>query len=239
MTGPTYKRVLIKVSGEALMGTAAYGLDMPTVGAIAAEIVAVRKAGIDVAIVVGAGNIFRGLSEAAKGLDRAEADYLGMMATVMNGVALSAAITEKGCDSVVLSGLEVPQVCESYTLRGARAHMAAGRVVVFAGGTGNPFFTTDTASALRAAEMGCDALLKATQVDGVYSADPKKVPDARRYDALSFSQVLGDNLAVMDGAAIALCRDNGIPIIVCSIAERGGLANVLSGGGKATIISGD
>ncbi|MGE0230894.1 MAG: UMP kinase [Flavobacteriaceae bacterium] len=239
MAGPSYKRVLIKVSGEALMGAAAYGLDMPTVGAIADEIVAVRAAGIDVAIVVGAGNIFRGLAEAAKGLDRAEADYLGMMATVMNGVALSAAISERGSESVVLSGLDVPQVCESYTLRGARAHMAAGRVVVFAGGTGNPFFTTDTASALRAAEMGCDALLKATQVDGVYSADPKKVPNARRYDALSFSQVLADNLAVMDGAAIALCRDNAIPIIVCSIAERGGMADVLSGGGRATIISGN
>lgn len=237
MPGKAYSRVLIKVSGEALMGGRPFGLDMHDVSRIAGEIVAVRKAGIDVCLVVGGGNIFRGVSDAAKGIDRAEADYMGMLATVMNGIALSAALREAGADSTVLSGLDMEQVCERYTLRGARAHLAAGRIVVFAGGTGNPFFTTDTTSALRAAEMGCDAVVKATQVDGIYSADPKKDPNAVRYDRLTYSEVLARDLRVMDGSAIALCRDNSIPIIVCSIHDHGGLSRVLAGEGVATIVA--
>jgi uridylate kinase len=235
-TAPKYRRVLLKVSGEALMGKGQFGIDVDTIDRIARDVKQAAEAGSQICMVVGGGNIFRGLAGSAKGIDRATADYMGMLATVMNALALQAGLERTGVSSRVQSAIAMNNVCEPYVRRRAIRHMEKGRVVIFAAGTGNPFFTTDTAAALRAAEMACDAMLKATQVDGVYSADPKKVPDAKRYDSLSYHEVLAQNLQVMDAAAISLSRENRIPILVFSLAEPGALAEVLQGRGRATII---
>jgi uridylate kinase len=235
-TAPKYRRVLLKVSGEALMGNGQFGIDVDTIDRIARDVKEAADAGSEICMVVGGGNIFRGLAGSAKGIDRATADYMGMLATVMNALAMQAGLERTGVSSRVQSAIAMNNVCEPYVRRRAIRHMEKGRVVIFAAGTGNPFFTTDTAAALRAAEMSCDAMLKATQVDGVYSADPKKVPDAKRYDSLSYHEVLAQNLQVMDAAAISLSRENRIPILVFSLAEPGALAEVLQGRGRATII---
>ena len=235
-TTPKYRRVLLKVSGEALMGGGQFGIDTATIDRIARDVKEAADTGVQICMVVGGGNIFRGLAGAAKGIERATADYMGMLATVMNALALQAGLERVGLSCRVQSAIAMNNVCEPYVRRRAIRHMEKGRVVIFAAGTGNPFFTTDTAAALRAAEMACDAMLKATQVDGVYSADPKKVPDANRYDSLSYHEVLAQNLQVMDAAAISLSRENGIPILVFSLAESGALAQVLQGRGRATII---
>lgn len=236
MTDPHYRRILLKLSGEALMGNGQFGIDPETVGRMAEEVKAAKEAGHELCLVVGGGNIFRGLAAAAKGFDRTNADYMGMLATVMNALAVQNALEKIGVDTRVLSAIPMDTVCEPYIRRRAVRHMEKGRIVIFAAGTGNPFFTTDTAAALRAAEMGCDALMKGTSVDGVYDADPKMVPNAKRYDQLSYDRVLQDNLKVMDASAIALCRENNIPIVVFSIRERGNLARVLSGEGVATTV---
>ena len=233
-----YKRLLLKLSGEALMGKGPSGIDIAVVDRLAREISEAVAAGCQIAVVVGGGNIFRGLAGAAKGMERATADYMGMLATVMNALALDSALENAKTPARVLSAIPMPTVCESYIRPKALHHMEQGRVVIFAAGTGNPFFTTDTAATLRAIEMGCDAVAKATQVDGVYDADPRKVPTAKRLDRLSYSEVLSRDLKVMDGAAIALARDNGLPVIVFSIAEAGNLLKVLRGEGRATVIEG-
>jgi uridylate kinase len=233
---PKYRRVLLKVSGEALMGSDAFGINIDVVDRIARDVKEAHDAGTEICMVVGGGNIFRGLAGSAKGIDRSTADYMGMLATVMNALALQAGMERVGLSCRVQSAIAMNNVCEPYIRRRAIRHMEKNRVVIFGAGTGNPFFTTDTAAALRAAEMGCDALLKATQVDGVYSADPKKVPDAKRYDSLSYHEVLAKNLQVMDAAAISLSRENRIPILVFALGEPGGLAKVLKGQGRATII---
>ena len=235
-SAPKYRRVLLKVSGEALMGSQSFGIDIDTVDRIARDVKEAVDAGSQVCMVIGGGNIFRGLSGAANGIDRATADYMGMLATVMNALAMQAALERTGLSSRVQSAIPMSTVCEPYIRRRAIRHMEKGRVVIFAAGTGNPFFTTDTAAALRAAEMNCDAMLKGTQVDGVYSADPKRVPDAQRYDSLSYHEVLSRDLQVMDASAISLSRQNKIPIIVFSIHDRGALAAVLKGAGRSTII---
>ena len=235
---PKYARVLLKVSGEALMGDTSYGIDLGTVERIAADVKLAVDAGTQICMVIGGGNIFRGLSAAAKGIERATADYMGMLATVMNALAMQAALERIGVACRVQSAIPMASVCEPYIRRVAIRHMEKGRVVIFAAGTGNPFFTTDTAAALRAAEMGCDALLKGTQVDGVYSADPKKVPDAERFESLSYHEVLSRDLQVMDASAISLSRENRIPILVFSIHDKGALAAVLRGEGRATVIGG-
>ncbi|HYN38093.1 MAG TPA: UMP kinase, partial [Rhodospirillales bacterium] len=214
---PSYRRVLLKLSGEALMGEQQYGIDLATIEHMAADISAVHAMGVQVCLVVGGGNIFRGVSKAADGIERATADYMGMLATVMNALALQSVLERSGLHTRVQSAIPMTTVCEPYIRRRAVRHMEKGRVVVFAAGTGNPFFTTDTAAALRAVEMGCEALLKGTQVDGVYSADPKKVANAERYEQLSFQEVLSRDLRVMDTSAVALARDNAIPIIVFSM----------------------
>jgi uridylate kinase len=235
--GVKYRRILLKLSGEALMGSQSYGIDPQTIAQIADEIIDVHSLGVEIAMVIGGGNIFRGIAGAAKGIDRATADYMGMLATVMNALAMQAALERAGVPSRVQSAIPMSTVCEPYIRRRAIRHMEKGRVVIFAAGTGNPFFTTDTAAALRAAEMNCNALLKGTQVDGVYSADPKKDPKAERYDSLSHHEVLSRDLQVMDASAVSLSRENGIPIVVFSIHDRGALASVLSGRGRATVIS--
>ena len=233
-----YRRVLLKLSGEALAGDKGYGIDLDVLTPITRDIAAAVAAGAEICLVVGAGNIYRGLMASEGGMDRARADYMGMLATVMNALALQTALERQGVTARVLSAIPMPTVCEAYIRDKALDHLAKGRVVIFAGGTGNPYFTTDTAAALRAAEIGCDALLQATQVDGVYSDDPKKSPGARRYDRLSYDDVLKQGLRIMDAAAIALARDNRIPIIVFSIKSQGGLAEVLKGKGSATTIDG-
>jgi uridylate kinase len=232
-----FKRVLLKISGEALMGDGQYGIDQGVCDRIAHEVVDAVKAGTEMCLVIGGGNIFRGVQGAAKGMERASADYMGMLATVMNALAMQNAIEAIGGYARVLSAIPMVTVCEPYIRRRAIRHMEKGRIVIFAAGTGNPFFTTDTAAALRAAEMGCNALLKGTQVDGVYTADPKKDASATRYDRLSYHEVLARDLKVMDASAISLMRENGIPIVVFSIHTRGGLAQVLAGHGTRTIIS--
>ncbi|MFC7050572.1 UMP kinase [Emcibacter nanhaiensis] len=233
---PQFKRVLLKLSGEALMGSQDYGIDPEMVNRVAAEIKAVRELGVEVCLVVGAGNIFRGMSGVASGFDRTSADHMGMLATVMNSLAIQNALENMDVDTRVLSAFPISSVCEPYIRRRAIRHMEKGRVVVFAAGTGNPFFTTDTAAALRAAEMNCDALLKGTQVNGVYTADPKLDPTAEKYDSLSYQEVLRRDLKVMDTSAIALARENDIPILVFSIHEPGEFARVLKGEGQFTII---
>ena len=236
MPRPRFNRILLKLSGEALMGPNPFGIDPETVASLAEEIKAAVDDGHTLCLVVGGGNIFRGLAGAAKGFDRASADYMGMLATVMNALALQNALEKTGVDTRVQSAIPMATVSEPYIRRRAVRHMEKGRVVIFAAGTGNPFFTTDTAAALRAAEMGCEALFKGTSVDGVYDADPKKVENATRYDSISFSRVLSDDLKVMDASAVALCRDNNIPIVVFNVREQGNLARVLSGEGTATIV---
>jgi uridylate kinase len=233
---PKYRRVLLKVSGEALMGDQPFGLDIGTVDRIAADVRDAARAGTEVCMVIGGGNIFRGLSGVARGIDRATADYMGMLATVMNALAMQSALERAGVQARVQSAIPMETVCEPYIRRRAVRHMEKGRVVIFAAGTGNPFFTTDTAAALRAAEMACNAMLKGTQVDGVYSADPKKDAAAVRYEKLSYHEVLARDLQVMDASAVSLSRENRIPIIVFSIHDRGSLSAVLRGEGRCTII---
>jgi uridylate kinase len=232
-----YRRVLLKLSGEALMGDQGYGLDPKIISRIAAEVKSVHALGVQVCAVLGGGNIFRGLVGAAQGMERATADYMGMLATVINSLAMQSALERQGVVTRVLSAISMQAVCEPYIRRRAIRHMEKGRVVIFAAGTGNPFFTTDTAAALRASEMGCDALLKATKVDGVYSADPHKDRTAERFERLTYLEVLSRDLQVMDAAAISLARENRIPILVFSIHTDGGFADVVRGKGRFTIIS--
>ena len=233
---PLYTRVLLKLSGEALMARRDYGLDTDKVKAIAADIGAVAAMGVQTCIVIGGGNIFRGVSAAAHGMERAQADYIGMLATVMNALAMQSALEQGGVATRVQSAIPMSSVCEPYIRRRAERHMEKGRVVIFAAGTGNPFFTTDTAAALRAAETGCDALFKGTQVDGVYSADPRLDPTAERYEQLSYQDVLAGQLKVMDAAAISLARENRLPIIVFNIHAPGAFAAVVRGEGRFTRI---
>ena len=232
-----YRRVLLKISGEALMGEQEFGLDPAVVERVADEIQSVLKLGVEVCVVIGGGNIFRGVSGAASGMERATADYMGMLATVINALSLQSALEQKNVATRVQSALPIAAVCEPYIRRRAVRHMEKGRVVIFAAGTGNPFFTTDTAAALRATEMGCDALLKATKVDGVYTADPVKDPKAVRYDRLSYMECLSKDLKVMDASAISLARENRIPILVFSIHNHGAFAEVVQGLGRFTIIT--
>ena len=233
---PSHKRVLLKVSGEALMGRREYGLDTETLSRIAIDVGDVVKMGVQVCLVIGGGNIFRGVSAAAGGMDRAQADYMGMLATVMNALGMQSALERRGVPTRVQSAIPMSSVCEPYIRRRAERHMEKGRVVIFAAGTGNPFFTTDTAAALRAAEMNCDLLLKGTQVDGVYAADPRKYPDAERFDELTYLDVLSRDLGVMDAAGISLARENGLPIIVFNIHAPGAFAQVMRGEGRFTRI---
>ena len=235
---PGFRRVLLKISGEALMGSQSYGIDFDTAERIAREVVEAVRGGTEICLVIGGGNIFRGLSGAARGMDRAAADYMGMLATVMNALAMQTALERAGVPTRVQSAIPMTTVCEPYIRRRAIRHMEKGRVVIFAAGTGNPFFTTDTAAALRAAEMGCDGLLKGTQVDGVYSDDPRTNPDAERYEQLDYLDVLTRDLRVMDASAVTLMRENDIPIVVFDIHQQGGLAEVLAGRGRCTIIGG-
>ena len=235
---PKYRRVLLKVSGEVLMGDTPYGIDMNTVDAVAADVAQIVKTtGVELCLVIGGGNIFRGHSGAAKGMERGSADYMGMLATVMNALAMQNALERIGVDTRVQSAIRMDSVCEPYIRRRAQRHLEKGRVVIFAAGTGNPYFTTDTAAALRAAEMGCDALFKGTSVDGVYTADPKKDPAAKRYDKLSYQEVLAQDLRFMDASAVSLMRDNAIPIVVFSIREKGAFLDVLTGDGVHTVVS--
>ncbi|TQV79121.1 UMP kinase [Denitrobaculum tricleocarpae] len=236
---PKYKRVMLKVSGEALMGSREYGLDPETVQQIAGDVRDVSRMGVEVCLVVGGGNIFRGLAGAAAGMERSTADYMGMLATVINALALQNALEKLDVDTRVLSAIPMATVAEPYIRRRAVRHMEKGRVVIFGAGTGNPFFTTDTAAALRASEMNCDILLKGTKVDGVYDADPVSVPDAKRYDCLTYMQVLTQDLGVMDHSAISLARENSIPIAVFSIYQQGAFADVLRGNGRYTIVQHD
>ncbi|MEO1042309.1 MAG: UMP kinase [Pseudomonadota bacterium] len=234
MAEPLYRRVLLKVSGEALMGDGEFGIDLETVERIAKEVKAATELGVEVCMVVGGGNIFRGLSMAARGMERASADYMGMLATIMNALAVQNSLEAIGAQTRVMSAIEMQSVCEPYIRRRAIRHLEKGRVVIFAGGTGNPFFTTDTGAALRAAEMGCEALFKGTQVDGIYSADPKKDPNAERYDRITYRDILTKDLQVMDQAAVSLTRENGIPIVVFSLQD--GIVGALTGQGKFTVV---
>ncbi len=232
-----YKRVLLKVSGEVLMGDQAYGIDTKTVDTVAAAVAAVARQGVEICLVIGGGNIFRGLSKAAEGMDRAQADYMGMLATIMNALAMQGALEKIGIETRVQSAIPMAAIAEPYIRRKALRHLEKGRVVIFAAGVGAPFFTTDSGAALRAAEMGCDALLKGTSVDGVYTADPKKDSNATRYDTLTYQDVLAKDLRVMDASAIALMRDSGVPIVVFSIREEGSLMKTLTGEGTFTVIT--
>jgi uridylate kinase len=236
MPRPRFNRILLKLSGEVLMGEGQFGIDPETTGRMARQIADAKEAGYELCIVVGGGNIFRGLAGAAKGFDRTSADYMGMLATVMNALAMQNALEKIGIDTRVQSAIPMASISEPYIRRRAVRHMEKGRVVIFAAGTGNPYFTTDTAAALRAAEMNCDALFKGTSVDGVYDADPKKKKEAKRYESVPFNRVLADDLKVMDASAVALCRDNNIPIVVFNIREQGNLVRVLGGEGTATIV---
>ena len=239
MTAPTYKRILLKLSGEVLMGESGLSIDPDVIARVADEIADVKRQGFELCVVVGGGNIFRGISGAARGMDRTTGDYMGMLATVMNALAMQNALERLGVETRVQSAIPMATVCEPYIRRRAERHLQKGRVVIFAAGTGNPFFTTDTGAALRAAEMNCDVLLKGTSVDGVYDSDPKKNVDAVRFETITYSQVLSDNLKVMDAAAVSLCRENSIPIVVFSIREKGNVAKVLAGEGVQTIVTGD
>ncbi len=234
--GLLYKRVLLKISGEALMGSREFGLDPATVTRVAQEVKQAHELGVECCLVIGGGNIFRGIAGASQGMQRASADYMGMLATVMNALAMQNALEQVGVDTRVQSAIPMQSICEPYIRRRATRHLEKGRVVIFAGGTGNPYFTTDTAAALRASEMGCQVLLKGTKVDGVYSADPKFNPTAERYSQLSHHDVLSRDLKVMDAAAISLARENGIPIIIFSIHTPGMFAQVMKGAGRYTLI---
>lgn len=236
MGEPRYRRVIVKVSGEALSGPRDFGIDKPTVDAIAADLAAVHRLGVQVGVVVGGGNLMRGAAEAEGWLQRPTADAMGMMATVMNALVLQAAIERAGVPARAMSALAMPQVCETYERERALRHLEESRIVVFGGGTGNPFFTTDTAAALKAIELECDVLLKGTKVDGVYSEDPKKNPKAKRYETVSYDEVIARNLKVMDTAAFALARDNGLPILVYALDDKEGLMGVLSGKTRSTFV---
>lgn len=239
MSKPSFKRVLLKLSGEVLMGDQQFGIDPEFVLELAKEVKAARETGLEICLVIGGGNIFRGMAGAARGMDRAQADYMGMLATVMNALAMQSALEKIGVHTRVQSAIQMDAVCEPVIRRRAERHLEKGRIVIFAAGVGSPYFTTDSGAALRAAEMKCDALLKGTSVDGVYDSDPKTNPDAVRFDKVSYDKVLADNLKVMDASAVALCRDNDIPIVVFSIREKGNLARVLAGGGVQTIVQGE
>jgi len=232
----SYKRVLLKISGEALMGDLGYGLHPPTVERIAKEIQIVHNMGLQICMVIGGGNIFRGLQGSAQGMERTTADYMGMLATVMNALAMQSAFEELGVHTRVISAIPMDQVCEPYIRRRAVRHLEKGRVCIFAAGTGNPYFTTDTAATLRATEMKCEAIFKGTKVDGIYDKDPKKYSDAIKYDAISYDEVLQKRLGVMDASSIALARDNNLPIVVFSLDEEGGFSGILSGKGSFTIV---
>ncbi|MHB8666993.1 MAG: UMP kinase [Burkholderiales bacterium] len=233
---PAYKRILLKLSGEALMGEDAYGVNRGTIDRIVAEIAAVAALGVEIAVVIGGGNIFRGVAPAAAGMDRATADYMGMLATVMNALALQDAMRRGGLNARVQSALNIEQVVEPYIRGKAMRYLEEGKIVIFAAGTGNPFFTTDTAAALRGTEMGCDIVLKATKVDGIYSADPKTNPQARRYARVSFDDAINQNLKVMDATALTLCRDQKLPINVFSIFNPGALKRVVMGENEGTLV---
>jgi len=235
---PSYKRVLLKISGEALMGDQGFGLHPPTVERIAEQVKRVNEMGVEVCLVIGGGNIFRGLQGSAQGMERTTADYMGMLATVMNALAMQSALETLGTFTRVISAIPMDQVCEPYIRRRAVRHLEKGRVCIFAAGTGNPYFTTDTAATLRANEMACEAIFKGTQVDGIYDADPKSNPDAKRYNWVSYDEVLQKNLKVMDASAIALARDNDLPIIVFSLDDPEGLPGIVAGEGKFTIVGG-
>ena len=237
MTLPKMNRVLLKLSGEVLMGDQQFGIDPAFVLELAKEVKAAKDTGLEICLVIGGGNIFRGMAGAAQGMDRAQADYMGMLATVMNALAMQSALEQIGVETRVQSAVQMDQVCEPVIRRRAERHLEKGRIVIFAAGVGAPYFTTDSGAALRAAEMKCDALLKGTSVDGVYDSDPKKNADAKRYETVSYGKVLADDLKVMDASAVALCRDNGIPIVVFSIREKGNVAKVLSGEGTQTVVT--
>ena len=239
MTAPRYKRILLKLSGEVLMGNQQYGIDPEFVAELAKEVKAARDTGLQICLVIGGGNIFRGMAGAAKGMDRAQADYMGMLATVMNALAMQNALEQLGVNTRVQSAVQMDTVCEPVIRRRAERHLEKGRIVIFAAGVGSPYFTTDSGAALRAAEMKCDALLKGTSVDGVYDSDPKTNPAAKRFDTVDYDTVLAQNLRVMDASAVALCRDNKIPIVVFSIREQGNLARVLRGEGTQTLVTGE
>ncbi|MFQ3618103.1 MAG: UMP kinase [Cyanobacteriota bacterium] len=236
--GNTYRRVLLKLSGEALMGDLSYGIDPTVVDAICAEIKDVVDTGVEVAVVVGGGNIFRGIKGAAAGMDRATADYIGMIATVMNAMTLQDSLERKGVQTRVLTAIEMQEVAEPYIRRRAIRHLEKGRVVIFGAGSGNPFFTTDTTAALRAAEISAEVVFKATKVDGIYDSDPKVNPDARRFQTLTYGHVLEKDLRVMDGTAIALCKDNNIPIMVFNLAVEGNIRRALMGEPIGTLVGG-
>lgn len=236
-SGLKYKNVLLKVSGEAMMGDTGFGIDPETVGRICSDIKQGIELGAKVGLVVGGGNIFRGVALAAKGADRVSGDHMGMLATVMNAIALRMALVDIGVQAVVLSAIDMAEVCEPFTQRAAEKYQSEGKVIIFAGGTGNPYFTTDTAAALRACEMKCDALLKATQVDGIYSADPQKDPTAERFDTISHAEVLSKGLEVMDAAAVSLTKDAEIPVVVFSLSDKGGFAKILKGEGRSTTVT--
>lgn len=234
---PIYRRVLLKASGEALMGAQGFGIDVSMVDQIASDIAEARELGVEVGVVIGGGNIFRGVAVASKGGDRVTGDHMGMLGTVINSLALRTSLVKIGIDAVVLSAIAMPELCEGFSQRQATSYMNSGKVVIFAGGTGNPFFTTDSAAALRAAEIGAGALFKGTQVDGIYTADPKKDRNAQRFDRISHADVLSRGLAIMDATAIALARENHIPIIVYSIHEKGGFGAILRGAGRCTVVA--
>jgi uridylate kinase len=236
MSKPAYRRVLVKVSGEALMGTETYGLHASTIGKIADDLAEVRKTGVDVAVVVGGGNLIRGAMLAETGIDRPVADHMGMLATVMNALALESAIQRTSATARVLSAVAMPSVCESYSRQTALKHLKEGHIILLAGGTGQPFFTTDTGAALRASELGCDAIFKATNVDGVYDSDPRKNPRAKRLERLTHDEALARDLKVMDTAAFALARDARLPIIVFSIREKNAIADAVRGTGRSTLV---
>jgi len=236
MTAPRFKRILLKLSGEVLMGEGGLSIDPETIARVAEEIADVQRQGFELCVVVGGGNIFRGISGAARGMDRTTGDYMGMLATVMNALAVQEALERIGVNTRVQSAVQMDKICEPFIQRRAERHLEKGRIVIFAAGVGSPFFTTDSGAALRAAEMKCDALFKGTSVDGVYDADPKKVATATRFETVSYDRVLADNLKVMDASAIALCRDSNIPIVVFNIRQSGNLAAVLRDEGVSTIV---
>lgn len=233
---PIYKRILLKLSGEGLMGDKNFGMSADVIRSLAAQVKEVHDSGVQVCLVVGGGNIFRGAKEAVNGMNRTVADQLGMLATVMNALALQDALEKQGAEVRVMSGIHIPSACENFVYRRALRHLEKNRIIIFAGGTGNPYFTTDTGAALRASEMQCDALLKATQVDGVYDSDPRKNPNAVRYDAVTYDEVINKHLAVMDTTAVALAQENNIPIIVFAQSGERALADAVSGKGNFTIV---
>ncbi len=236
MNTARFKRVLLKISGESLMGVDSYGIDVSTVDRVAKEISQVCKLGIEICLVIGAGNIFRGLSGAAAGMDRASADYMGMLATVMNSLAMQNSLERLGLQTRIQSAISMTEVCETYTRRRAIRHMEKNRIVIFAAGTGNPYFTTDTAAALRASEMDCDAIFKGTKVDGIYDKDPIQNQTAIKFDKITYSEVLAKNLRVLDSSAVSLARENNIPIIVFSINENNGFLNIIQDKGNCSIV---